>query len=136
MLDTDHEVTTSSKRRQIISQRHCVTCQRNIIFIRCVHIGISKHNNFLSLSWLMTNVMHKFLSMHLFLFVTLYMFRAQSSHHQERQIVSLQPLVTVILRWCPRCVQVGKRLLPTCTHLGHQHRMTVTRGCIDTICLS
>ena len=27
-------------------------------------------------------------------------------------------------------------LLPTCTHLGHQHRMTVTRGCIDTICLS
>ena len=29
-----------------------------------------------------------------------------------------------------------KNLLPTCTHLGHQHRMTVTRGCIDTICLS
>jgi uncharacterized membrane protein YwzB len=27
-------------------------------------------------------------------------------------------------------------LLPTCTHLGHQHRMTVIRGCIDTICLS
>ena len=27
-------------------------------------------------------------------------------------------------------------LLPTCTHLGHQHRMTVTRYCIDTICLS
>ena len=27
-------------------------------------------------------------------------------------------------------------LHPTCTHLGHQHRMTVTRGCIDTICLS
>ena len=24
----------------------------------------------------------------------------------------------------------------TCTHLGHKHRMTVTRGCIDTICLS
>ena len=29
-----------------------------------------------------------------------------------------------------------KKTLPTCTHLGHQHRMTVTRGCIDTICLS
>ena len=29
-----------------------------------------------------------------------------------------------------------KSLLPTCTHLGHKHRMTVTRGCIDTICLS
>jgi hypothetical protein len=24
----------------------------------------------------------------------------------------------------------------TCTHLGHQRRITVTRGCIDTICLS
>jgi len=30
----------------------------------------------------------------------------------------------------------GSSLLPTCTHLGHQHRMTATRGCIDTICLS
>jgi len=27
-------------------------------------------------------------------------------------------------------------LVPTCTHLGHQHRITVTRGCIDTIFLS
>jgi hypothetical protein len=27
-------------------------------------------------------------------------------------------------------------LLLTCTHLGHHHRMTVTRGCIDTVCLS
>jgi len=25
---------------------------------------------------------------------------------------------------------------PTCTHLGHQHRMIFTRGCIGTICLS
>jgi hypothetical protein len=32
------------------------------------------------------------------------------------------------------CKQVS--LLPTCTHLCHQHRMTVTRGCIDTFCLS
>ena len=86
-------------------------------------------------SWWMTNVLHRFSSMCLFLFTTLYMFRAHRAHHQERQIVSIQPLVTVILcRW-PRCVQVGS-LLPTCTHLGHQHRMTVTRGCIDTICLS
>ena len=29
-----------------------------------------------------------------------------------------------------------KKTLPTCTHFGHQHRKTVTRGCIDTICLS
>ena len=27
-------------------------------------------------------------------------------------------------------------LLPTCTHLGHHQRMTVTRGCINKICLS
>jgi len=27
-------------------------------------------------------------------------------------------------------------LLPNCTRLGHQHRMTVTRGCSGTICLS
>ena len=87
-------------------------------------------------SWWMTNVMHKFSSMCLFLFTTLYMFRADSAHHQERQIVSIQPLVTVILCWWPRCVQVGRTLLPTCTHLGHHHRMTVTRGCIETICLS
>jgi len=29
-----------------------------------------------------------------------------------------------------------KSLLPTCTHLGHQHRMTVIRCCIETNCLS
>ena len=74
-------------------------------------------------SWWMTNVMHKLSSMCLFLFTTLYMFRAHRAHHQERQIVSIQPLVTVILCWWPRCVQVG-------------HRMTVTRDCIETICLS
>jgi len=51
-------------------------------------------------------VTHKFFSMYLFLFITLYMFRAHSAHHQERKIVSVQPLVTV------------------------------TRACIDTICLS
>ena len=41
----------------------------------------------------MNSVMHKFSSMCLFLFITLYMFRAHSAHHQERQIVSIQPLV-------------------------------------------
>jgi len=34
-------------------------------------------------------------SMYLFLFITLFMFRARRAHHQERQIVSIQPLVTV-----------------------------------------
>ena len=50
-------------------------------------------------SWLMTNVMHKFSSVYLFLLITLYMFRAHRAYHQERQIVSIQPLVTVILCW-------------------------------------
>jgi hypothetical protein len=40
------------------------------------------------------------------------MFRAHGAHHQERQILS------------------------TCSQLGHQHRMIVTGGCIDAICLS
>jgi hypothetical protein len=33
----------------------------------------------------------------LFLFLTLYMFRTHRAHHQEGQIVSTQPLVTVTL---------------------------------------
>jgi len=45
--------------------------------------------------------------MYLFIFLTLYMFRAHRAHHQERQIVSIQPLLAVILcRW-PCRVQVG-----------------------------
>jgi hypothetical protein len=44
--------------------------------------------------------------------ITLYVFRAHSANHQERQIVSIQPLVTVILCWWPRCVQVGRRVQP------------------------
>ena len=41
----------------------------------------------------MTNVTHKFPSIYLFL--TLYMFRAHRAHHQETQIVSIQALVAV-----------------------------------------
>ena len=51
---------------------------------------------------------HKSLSMYLFLFLTLYMFRARRAHHRERQIVSIQPLVTVTLCWWPCRVQVGR----------------------------
>jgi hypothetical protein len=77
----------------------------------------------------------QFLSMHLFLFLTLYMFRAHRAHHQERQIVSIQPLVAVT-KCCWSCrVQVGSEL-PICTRHCHQHIVTATRGCIDTICLS
>ena len=45
----------------------------------------------------MANVMHKLFSMYLFLCITLYMFRAHHAHHQERQIVSIRPLVAVIV---------------------------------------
>jgi hypothetical protein len=45
----------------------------------------------------------QFSTTYLFLILTIYMFRAHSAPHQERQIVSIQPLVTVILcRWSCR----------------------------------
>jgi hypothetical protein len=67
--------------------------------------------------------------MYLFLFLTLYMFRAHRAHRQERQIVSIQPLVAVTLcRW-PCRLQVGRNFRPA-------HDTAATRGCIDTICLS
>jgi hypothetical protein len=53
----------------------------------------------------------QFFSMYLFLYLTLYMFRAHRAHHQERQIVSTQPLVTVTLYRWPCRVQVGSALL-------------------------
>ena len=46
-----------------------------------------------------------------FLFITLHMFQAHHAHHQERQILSIQPLVTVTLCWWPCHLQVGSRLL-------------------------
>jgi hypothetical protein len=52
----------------------------------------------------------QFFATYLFLFLTLYVFRAHRAHHQERQIVSIQPLVTVTLcRWACR-VDVGSKL--------------------------
>jgi hypothetical protein len=53
----------------------------------------------------------QFFSMYLFLFLTHYVFRAQRAHHQERQIVSIQPLVTVTLCQWPCSVQVGSELI-------------------------
>jgi len=47
----------------------------------------------------------------IFLFITLYMFRAHRAHYQERQIVSIQPLITVPLCWWPCRLQVGSELL-------------------------
>jgi len=75
----------------------------------------------------------QFFSMYLFIFLTLYMFRAHRAHHQDRQIVSIQPLVAVGGHVVCRS-EVSS--LPTFTRHGHQHRVTATRVCIDTICLS
>ena len=63
----------------------------------------------------------QYFSMYLFIFLTLYMFRAHRAHHQERQIVSVQPVVAV-----------GGRVV--CR--SEVNRVTATRGCIDTIYLS
>jgi len=73
--------------------------------------------------------------MYLFTFLTLYMFRVHRAHHQERQIVSIRPLVAVTLCQWPCRGQVRSKL-PTCTQHGHRHRVTATRGRIDTTCLS
>ena len=62
------------------------------------------------------------------------MFRANRAHHQERQTALIQPLVAVTLCQWPRPWQVGSEL-PICQRHGHRHRMTATRGFIDTICL-
>jgi hypothetical protein len=56
--------------------------------------------------------------MYLLLFITIYTFRAHRAHHQERQIVSIQPLVTTILFWWPRCVQVGRRVIFQPAHIS------------------
>ena len=80
----------------------------------------------------MTQHEAQFFSMYLFIFLTLYMFRAHRAHHQERQIVSIQPLVAVSLCQWPCSVQVGSEN----SDLHTTRSLTATRGCIDTICLS
>ena len=64
--------------------------------------------------WFLVNDQNgaQFFSMYLFIFLTLYMFRAHHAHHQERQIVSIQPLVAVTLCWWPCGVQVGSHFRP------------------------
>jgi len=57
------------------------------------------------------------------------MFRAHRAHHQERQIVSIQPLVAVGGRVVCRSEAKASDLHTT-------RQPTATRGCIDTICLS
>ena len=66
-------------------------------------------------------------------FLTLYMFRTHRAHHQERQIVSIQHLVTVTLcRW-PCRLKVGSEFT---SDLHTTRPLTATRICINTIYLS
>jgi hypothetical protein len=70
----------------------------------------------------MTNVKHS--SLLCIFFLPLYMFRAHRARHQERQTMSAQPNNTkYILYFC---------------NLDYPpiFRVTVTRGCADTVCLS
>ena len=62
----------------------------------------------------------QFFSMYLFLFITLYMFRAHRAHHQERQIVSIQTLVTVSLCWWPFRFQFFRPAHDTATDSYHR----------------
>jgi len=66
------------------------------------------------------------------------MFRAHRAHHQERQIVSIQPLVAVTLYRWPSRVQVGSELAGRkfTSDLHTTRPPTATRGFIDTVCLS
>jgi hypothetical protein len=103
----------------------------------------------------MNNVTHKFLSMYLFL--TLYMFRAHRAHHQEGQIVSVQPLVAVTVLMAMSCagwefhghqqsiqtlVAVIVLVVMSCAswefHSQPAHDTTTDnyQSCIDTVCLS
>jgi len=40
----------------------------------------------------------QFFAMYLSLFLTLYMFQAHHAHHQDREMVSIQPLAAVTLK--------------------------------------
>jgi hypothetical protein len=71
----------------------------------------------------------------IYLFTTLYMFRSRRAHHQERQIVLIQLLVTVT-PCCWQCSVLVGTLFPTSTRHCHQHGVTVTRSCINKTCLS
>ena len=71
-------------------------------------------------SWWMTKVMHKSL-----LCVYFYLQLSTCFEHTVliiRRDNCFNTASVNSLCWWPRCVQFGRRL-PTCTHLGHQHRL-------------
>jgi hypothetical protein len=67
----------------------------------------------------------QFFSIYLFQFSAC--FEQSRAHHQENQLHQYIWCMS-LCRW-PFRVQVG----PTCTRYGHRHRVTYTRGCIDTV---
>ena len=87
---------------------------------KCAGIHTVQYRVLTPLGWFLVNEQRdaQFFIMYLFLCLTLCMFRAHRAYHQERQIVSIQPLAIVTL-----------------LTVGHRRRVTVTRVFIDTICL-
>jgi hypothetical protein len=68
-----------------------------------------------------------------FIYNSLHVSSTSCSSSGETNCINTTSGVT-LCEW-PSRLQVGS-LHPTCTRHGHQHRVTVTRGCIDTIYLS
>jgi hypothetical protein len=82
----------------------------------------------------MTNATHKFLSIYLFLFLTLLVSSTSCSSSGETYCINTASGNSHSMLEAEMCA--GWNQVPTCTHLGHQHRRAVTRGCTDTISLS
>jgi len=72
----------------------------------------------------------QFFSMYLFQFST--RFEQPRAHHQENQLYQYN-LWYMSLCVGDRFVCSSERNFPTYTPNGHRHRVTYTRGCIDTI---
>ena len=73
---------------------------------------------------------------HVFMFIlnSLHVSSTSCSSSGETNCVNTASANCNLYRW-PCRVQVGSEL-PTCKRHGHRHRVIVTRGCIDTVCLS
>jgi hypothetical protein len=73
----------------LVDTKASVYVQRVYTVYSIFYILLTVHHVMFLGNW--HNVMHKFFSICLFLFITLYMFLTHSAHHQERQIVFFQP---------------------------------------------
>jgi len=84
------------------------------------------------LVWFMVNdhLDAQFFSMYLFQLSSF--FEQPRAHHQENQLYQYN-LWYMSVCVGDRFVCRSERNFPTCTRNGHWHRVTYTRGCIDTI---